>query len=133
MLECLKSVIVAGVALVSSRPEVNHSKAALAGSVVFVDVVVLEPGLAFIEPALDVEFALLSAGSVEFDDEVSQLSAAFAGFRTPFDGTALGVVDDCEVADAVLLSDCAKEARNCGVDSDKDISSSRSSSSAQVS
>jgi hypothetical protein len=41
MLECFKSVVVAAIAPLSSRPEVNQSKAALAGSVVVIEVVVM--------------------------------------------------------------------------------------------
>lgn len=41
MLESLKSVVVAGVGLLKSTPEVSQSKAALAGSLVVIEVVVV--------------------------------------------------------------------------------------------
>lgn len=133
MLECFRSVVVAAIAPLSSRPEVNQSKAALAGSVIFVDAVVVRLGPGLVEPVLDVEAALLPLGLVEFDVEVSQSSAALTGFETLVDGTTLRVVDDGEVADAVLLPNRSWVARSGGVDSNMNISSSKSSTSAQLS
>jgi hypothetical protein len=133
MLECFKSVVVAAIAPMSSRPKVNQSKAALTGSVVFVDIVVVGIGSGLVESVLDVKVAPLPLGLVEFDGEVSQSSAALTGFETLVDGTTLRVMDDGGVADAVLLPNRSWVARNSGVDSDMNISSSRSSTTTQAS
>lgn len=127
MLECFESVVVAVVALLPSRPEVNQSKPTLAGSVVFIDVVVVGPGL--VDLVLDIGVALLPSPPVEFDVNFNQLCAALMGFGTRVDGTTLGIVNDGDVANDLLLSKGSLVAGNCGVN----ISLSRSSTSAQES
>lgn len=77
MLECLKSVVVAGVGFLKSTPEVNQSKAALAGSVVVIEVVVVQ--LELIEFVLEIEAVLLPLEFVVFAVEVSQSKAALIG------------------------------------------------------
>ena len=77
MLECFKSVVVAAIAPLSSRPEVNQSKAALAGSVVVIEVVVVQ--LELIEFVLEIEAVLLPLEFVVFAVEVSQSKAALIG------------------------------------------------------
>lgn len=74
-LECFESVILAAVALLSSRPEFNQSKAALAGSVIVV-VEAIVVGLRIDELVLGAEVTLLPPEFVELVVEVSQSRAA---------------------------------------------------------
>jgi thiol-disulfide isomerase/thioredoxin len=127
-LECFESAVVAvvvvGVVLLSSRPDVNQSRATLAGSVVFVDVVAIWCGS--VEPVLEfaVEDALLGSELVELGTEVNQSRAALMGFRAAVDEPTVRVVDDGDVVDAVLLLFPWTAAENRGMVGAADISSS---------
>lgn len=118
------------VALLSPIPEVSQSKAALAGSVVVVIVVVeiVVVGCGPFEPVLDFDVAdaLFPPKFVELVVEVSQSSAAWMGSVGPVDEVMPEVVDDGEVADAVLLFDGSWVARMRNENSDMNSSSASS-------
>lgn len=96
------------VALLSPIPEVNQSKAALAGSVVVVIIVVVEVVVVWcrlVEPVIEVEDGFLPPELVEFVVEVNQSRAAWIGLAAPVAELTLEVVDSGEVADALLVFD----------------------------
>lgn len=109
-LDCFKSVVGVGVALLSSRPEVSQSKAALAGSVVVIEVVVVvvvvvDLGLVGLMLGAGVVDAVLSSELVELLVEVSQSRAAWIALGDLVDELTLVVVNDGEVVDDVLVFD----------------------------
>lgn len=125
-LECFESVVVAAVALLSSKPEVSQSKAALAGSVIVV-VEILVVGLGVVGLVFMAEVTLLPPELVELVAEVSQSRAAWIGFEALVDEVMLVVVDAGEIFDGVFLFDGFWVVIKGGVNSDMESSSSRSS------